>query len=64
MSARTRVKLTLAEGGAFLTEEVSLPTGGRDRYDRLVDWLREDPEVLKALHVDPDRLVAAQLLED
>lgn len=64
MSGRARVRLILADGGDFLVHEVSIPAGSLEGYDRLIDCLREDPEVLKGLHVDPQRLVAAELLED
>lgn len=64
MSAPVRIRLILADGGDFLVHEVSIPAGSLKGYDRLIDCLREDPEVLKVLHVDPARLVAAELLED
>lgn len=58
------VSLLFADGGAFHHEEVSIPGGVVERYDRLVDCLREDPEVLKRVWIDPERLCAAQLVED
>jgi hypothetical protein len=30
-----------------------------ERYERLIDALREDPEVTHSIHVDSKRLVAA-----
>jgi hypothetical protein len=38
---------------------VQVPAAVLDRYERLIDALREDPEVTHAIHVDPKRLVAA-----
>jgi hypothetical protein len=64
VSAGVRVRLILADGGDFLVHEVSIPADSLNGYDRLIDCLREDPAVLKGLHVDPLRLVAAELLQD
>lgn len=57
-----RVRLVLADGGAFHDEEVEIPAASADGYERLIDCLREDPEVLKRLHVDVDRLSAAYVV--
>lgn len=57
-----RVRLVLADGGAFHDEEVDIPAASAERYDRLIDCLREDPEVLKRLHIDVDRLSAAYIV--
>ena len=32
-------------------------------YERLVDLLREEPFVLKRLHIDLDRLCSAQIVD-
>lgn len=58
------VSLLFADGGAFHHETVSIPAEVIDRYDRLVDCLREDPDVLKRVWVDATRLCAAQIVED
>lgn len=60
--ASVKVRLVLSEGGAFHNEEIELPSASVDAYDRLVDCLREDPEVLKRIHVDVDRLAAAYVV--
>ena len=57
-----RVRLVLADGGGFHNEEVDVPAASLEGYDRLIDCLREDPEVLKRLHVDVDRLSAAHVV--
>ena len=62
MSGRVRVRLILADGGEFLTQETTIPQERLEEYDRLIDFLREDPQVLKELYIDHDRLCAAQLL--
>ncbi|MFQ5536995.1 MAG: hypothetical protein ACE5GJ_06040 [Gemmatimonadota bacterium] len=62
--ARTRVRLLFADEGSFHHEEVSLPTGSLEAYERLIDCVREDPEVLRELYVDVDRLCAAYLVEE
>ena len=40
------------------------PAASLDSYDRLIDCVREDPAVLKRLHVDVSRLCAAHLVRD
>ena len=62
MSERVRVRLILADRGEFLTQETSVPGEHLDEYERLVDFLREDPQLLKELYIDHKRLCAAQLL--
>ena len=63
MSDRVQIRLVLADGGDFLVQDVSVPRASLADYDRLIDALREDPVILKELHVDYSRLCAAQLLE-
>ena len=58
-----RVRLVLADGGAFHDEEIEIPSKSVDAYERLIDCLREDPEVLKKVHVDVDRLSAAYVVQ-
>ena len=57
-----KVRLVLADGGRFHDEEIDVPQASLDAYDRLIDCLREDPDVLKRLHVDVDRLSAAHIV--
>jgi len=57
-----RVRLVLSDGGGFHNEEVEIPVASLEGYDRLIDCLREDAEVLKRVHVDVDRLSAAYLV--
>ena len=66
MTRRTRVhvRLLFVDGGAYHQETVSIPRDVLAGYERLIDCLREDPAVLKELHVDVARLAAAWLAED
>jgi hypothetical protein len=59
-----RVRLLLADQGAFREETVSIPKDALAGYERLIDCLREDPRVLKEMYVDVERLAAAWLVED
>jgi hypothetical protein len=40
-----------------------VPSASLAGYDRLIDFLREDPAVLKETYVDVGRLAAAWLVE-
>lgn len=57
--ARVPVRLLFVDGGSYHQETVSIPGDVLERYDRLIDCLREDPSVLRALHVDVARLAGA-----
>ncbi len=54
-----KVRLLFVDGGSYHSEDVELPAGSVEAYDRLIDCIREDPVVLKQIYVDVDRLVAA-----
>lgn len=64
MSQRVRVRLLFVDEGSYHHEEVEVPAGILDGYERLIDGLREDPEVLRHLHVDVTRLCAAYLVDE
>lgn len=53
------LELLFVDDGRYHTAEVELPAGLLDGYERLIDCLLEEPEVLKRLHVDRGRLCAA-----
>lgn len=57
-----KVRLVLADAGEFHEEDVEIPAASAESYERLIDCLREDPEVLKRLHVDVGRLSAAYVV--
>jgi hypothetical protein len=56
---RVPVRLLLADSGSFHDLVVELPTAVLDRYERIIDALREDPAIMAELYVDVRRLVAA-----
>jgi hypothetical protein len=58
------VRMLFADHGGYRHEDVAVPAGAVDRYDRLIDCLREDPEVLKRIYVDVGRLCAAYLIRE
>lgn len=63
MSDTLKIRLLFVDEGSYHHEEVDIPSASVEGYERLIDCVREDPEVLKRLHVDVDRLVSAYLTE-
>ncbi len=62
--ARTvTVRLLFVDSGVYHSEEIEVPEELLAEYERLIDLLREEPSVLKRVHVDLGRLCAAQLVE-
>jgi hypothetical protein len=61
--ATTKVRLLFVDEGSYHHEEVEIPSEALDEYERLIDCVREDPAVLKRIHVDVDRLCAAYLID-
>jgi hypothetical protein len=59
-----RVRLVFADQGTFHAETVHVPVDMLDRYDRLVDLLREEETVTRQLFVDMGRLVSAYVEND
>ena len=58
-----KVRLVLVDEGAYHNEEIEIPSASFDSHDRLIDCLREDPVVLKRVHVDVARLCAAYTID-
>jgi len=58
---KVTVRLLFVDEGSYHHEEVEIPASSTEGYDRLIDCVREDPEVLRRLHVDVDRLVSVYL---
>jgi len=58
-----KVRLLFVDDGSYHHEEVDLPVGSLGAYERLIDFVQEDEEVVKRVHVDVDRLCAAYLVE-
>ena len=53
------LELLFVDQGRYHSAEVELPADLLEGYERLIDCLLEEPEVLKRLHVDRGRLCAA-----
>ena len=62
-SATVKVQLVFADHGAFHREEVEIPIASLRAHERLIDCLREDPAVLKRIHVDAGKVCAAYVLD-
>lgn len=63
-SDTVRVRLLFVDDGEYHREKVHIPQASLEGYDRLIDCIREDEEVLKRLWVDVGRLCAAYLDDD
>lgn len=59
-----KLRLLFVDEGEYHDETVDVPGKGIDDHDRLIDFLREDADVLKHLHVDMGRLCAAYRVDD
>ena len=57
------VRLVFVDKGVYHHEDIQLPRAGLDASDRLIDCIREDPDVLGGLYVDLKRLCAAYRVE-
>lgn len=62
--SRVAVKLTFADRGSFHEMVVHLPAEVLSRHERIVDALREEPEITGEVYVDMRRLVAAHVLSE
>lgn len=58
-NGRVAVRLVFADRGSFHEMVVRLPASILERYERLIDALREEPDITNEIFVDPRRLVAA-----
>lgn len=62
--ATTRVRLLFVDEGSYHHEEIDIPSAVLDGYERLIDCLMEEPEVLRHVHVDWERLCAAHQVSE
>lgn len=62
--SKVKVRLLFVDEGSYHHEDVSIPESSLEAYDRLIDCVREDSAVLKTIHVDVERLCAAQRIDD
>jgi hypothetical protein len=58
-----KVRLLFVDDGSYRNETILLPGGVLEGYDRLIDGLREAPEILARVYVDVDRLCAAHVVD-
>ena len=63
-TARVAVRLVFADAGAFHDVMIRVPADVLDRYERLIDALREEPGITGEIYIDPHRLVAAYIERD
>lgn len=62
MSEVRTVRLLFVDEGQYHHEEVQIPAASLQAHERLIDCVREDPELQKQLYVDVSRLCSARLL--
>jgi len=62
--SRVAVKLIFADRGVFHDLIVHLPAEVLARHERIIDALREEPEVTGEVYVDLRRLVAAHVVSE
>lgn len=60
----TTVRLLFVDDGSYHHERIRVPADAVDRYERLIDCLREEPAVLQRTYVDVDRLCSATVVDD
>jgi len=58
------IRLVLTDQGVFHEETIQVPAETLSKYDRLIDLLQEDADLLKRYHVDLDRLAVAEVVEE
>lgn len=58
------IRLLFVDEGSYHHEEIAVPAEALERYERIIDCLREDPDVLKRTWVDVQRLCSAHVVED
>jgi hypothetical protein len=59
-----KIRVLFVDEGHYHHETLRVPSAALDGYERLIDGLREDPAVLKAVYVDVERLCAAWVVDD
>ncbi|MDE2975150.1 MAG: hypothetical protein OXU64_10625 [Gemmatimonadota bacterium] len=61
---RIRVRVLYAGRGGYHAEVISVPGGGIEDHERLIDFIREDPAVAAKCYIDAARLCSAQVVEE
>lgn len=62
--ATTPIRLLFVDEGSYHHEVVRVPAEALERYDRVIDCLREEPSVLRRVYVDVERLCSASVVEE
>ena len=60
--ASETIRLLFVDEGSYHEEDIDVASELLGQYERLIDVLREEPSVLKRLHVDLDRLCSARIV--
>ena len=63
MSQESTVRLLFVDEGRYHHEDIVIQTVALDRHERLIDCLREEPDVLKHVFVDTARLCSAHVVD-
>ncbi|HWV58815.1 MAG TPA: hypothetical protein VNZ57_15270 [Longimicrobiales bacterium] len=58
------VRIVVADNGSFRDLTLRLPPAAIERHERLIDAIREDPEINASIFIDSRRLVAAWILSE
>ena len=61
---RIRIRVLYAGRGGYHAEVISVPGGGIEDHERLIDFIREDPAVAAKCYIDAARLCSAQVVEE
>jgi len=61
---RVTIRLLFVDEGSYHHEDIRVPGDAVERYERLVDLLQEEPDVLRNSYVDLTRLCAAQVVDE
>ena len=59
-----KVRLLFVDDGEYHRETIGVPGSALEGHERLIDALREEPEILRDVWVDTGRLCAAYRVED
>ncbi len=59
-----KIRLLFVDQGSYHHEEVEIPSEALERYDRLIDCVREDEHILKRMYVDVERLCSAYVVDE
>ncbi len=57
-----KIRLLFVDEGSYQHEEIEVARTNLEGYDRLIDFLREEPAVLRTVYLDLERLCSAHLV--